>query len=305
MVKVNKILVIGGTGFIGYHVIKEALKRRWKVTSISTSKPKKLRRHPKVDYKIANLENIKSLFKAIKGSYDYVVNAGGYGKNPDFNKDGVKLFKTHYQGTINLVEILSNKKIKKFVQIGSSAEYGYMKSPLKEHKHCDPKTPYGIAKYLSTQFLLNMHSVKRFPSIILRFFLVYGPKQDQNRILPIVIENCLRDKKFPTTKGDQYCDFCHINDAIKAIFKSLLLKSINGEIINIGSGKPIQIKKVIKLVKNLIGKGKPQIGKLQYKIGTNKKLYPSIIKAKKKINWKPSITFEKGLKETITYFYER
>ena len=160
-------------------------------------------------------------------------------------------------------------------------------------------------KYLSTQFLLNMHSVKRFPSIILRFFLVYGHKQDQNRILPIVIENCLRDKKFPTTKGDQYCDFCHINDAIKAIFKSLLLKSINGEIINIGSGKPIQIKKVIKLVKNLIGKGKPQIGKLQYKIGTNKKLYPSIIKAKKKINWKPSITFEKGLKETITNFYER
>lgn len=302
MGKIKKILVVGGTGFIGYHVISEALKKKWKVTSISLNKPKKIRFHLKVNYKFARIEDFNSLKKNIKSNYDYVVNAGGYGKNVGFDKEGEKLLHSHYQGTLNLVKIFSKKKIKKFVQIGSSAEYGDSQSPQLETAKCNPRTPYAIAKYLSTILLIKYFKIRKFPSIILRFFLVYGPRQDENRILPSIIKSCLKNKSFPTTKGDQYCDFCHVDDVVNAIFKSLLLNKIKGEVFNIGSGKPIQIINLIKLVKKFIGRGKPLIGKLKYNEGINKKLFPDIKKAKNKLKWRPLVKFDDGLRHTIRYY---
>ena len=298
----KKLLVVGGTGFIGYHVIKEAKKRKWNVTSISLGKPKKKRFHKNVNYKQADIADFNSLKKKINGNYDFVVNAGGYGKHPNFNRSGKHLFDSHYLGLINLVKILSKKKLKKFIQIGSSAEYGKTKSPQIENSKCIPKTPYALAKFSCTNFLQNFYQIGGFPTTILRFFLVYGPNQDRNRILPQVIESCLKNKKFPTTKGDQYCDFCFIDDAIQAIFKTLVSKKTNGEIINIGFGKPIKIKKAIHLVRQLIGKGKPQFGKLKYKKETNMKLYPDIKKAKKIIGWHPKVRFVQGLKLTIATY---
>ena len=236
----KKLLVVGGTGFIGFHVIKEAIKRKWQVTSISLNKPKKERFLKNVKYLQCNFVDYYSLSKKINSKFDYVLNAGGYGKHPDFNKIGEKLIKTHVTGLINLVKILPRKKLKKFIQIGSSAEYGNIKSPQEETSKCLPKTPYALAKSSCTNFLLNLYQINNFPVTVLRFFLVYGPLQDTNRVLPEVIQNCLNDTKFPTTKGDQYCDFCYIDDVVRAIFKTLNSKKSNGEIINIGYGKKKQ-----------------------------------------------------------------
>ena len=97
----------------------------------------------------------------------------------------------------------------------------------------------------------------------------------------------------------QLCDFCHVEDVIRAIFKALNNKSKSGEIINIGSGKPIKIKNLIKLIIKLIGKGKPIIGALNYKKETNMKNYPNIQKAKRILNWRPSIDIKHGLEKTI------
>ena len=68
----------------------------------------------------------------------------------------------------------------------------------------------------------------------MRFFLVYGPDQDLNRLLPQVILNSFKNKKFPTTKGDQYCDFCFVDDVVEAIFKALNIRNASGKIFNIG-----------------------------------------------------------------------
>ena len=298
----RKILVIGGTGFIGYHIITEAKKRKWDITSISLNKPKKKRYHKNVNYKQVDIKDFKSLKTKINSKYDFVVNAGGYGKHPESSKSGKKLFNSHFLGIVNLVNILSKKKLKKFIQIGSSAEYGKIKSPQRENSVCLPKTHYALAKFSCTNFLQNSYQVNSFPATILRFFLVYGPKQDKNRILPQLIESCLKNKAFPTTKGEQYCDFCYIDDAVRAIFKTLTSKKTDGEIINIGSGKPLQIKKVIKQIVKTIGSGKPLFGKIKYKKNTNMRLYPNITKAKKILKWKPKLNFVKGLNLTINSF---
>lgn len=149
---------------------------------------------------------------------------------------------------------------------------------------------------------MNLSKKKIFPVTILRLFQVYGPKQETNRIIPFLIKSCIKNKKFPTTKGNQLCDFCYVDDVIKAIFKTLISKTTNGEIINIGSGEPLQIKKIIRITTNLIGKGKPNIGSLDYKKNTNMRNFPSIVKAKKKLNWKPIIKIVPGIKKTISSF---
>ncbi len=298
----KNLLVIGGTGFIGYHVIKEAKKRDFKIFSISLNKQKKKRFHEDVEYIRVDITNLKKLKKKIKNDFEYIINAGGYGVHPNFGKEGDKLLKTHYLGLINIIQVLNLKRIKKFVQLGSSAEYGNLNSPLKESYKCKPNTPYSIAKFLCTNFLLNLSKKKNLPVTILRLFQVYGPKQDDNRIIPFLIKNCIKNKKFPTTKGIQLCDFCYVDDVIKAIFKTLISKTTDGEIINIGSGKPLQIKKIIHLTTKLIGKGKPKIGSLDYKKNTNMKNFPSIEKAKKKLKWKPLINIVTGIKKTISSF---
>ena len=80
------------------------------------------------------------------------------------------------------------------------------KSPLREIYKCNPNTPYSIAKFLSTNLLINL-SKKKLPVTVLRLFQVYGPKQDSNRIIPFLIKNCIKDRKFRTTKGLQLLRF--------------------------------------------------------------------------------------------------
>ena len=89
---------------------------------------------------------------------------------------------------------------------------------------------------------------------------------------------------------------------MNAIFKTLKSKKARGQIINIGSGKPKKIKKIIELIRTTIKKGKPQFGKINFRKDEILKLYPNIKKAEKFINWKPKISFQKGLVSTINYY---
>ena len=298
----RRMLVIGGTGFIGFHVVKEAKKRGFDTHSISLNSPKKKRFIKGVKYIKVDITKNEDLKRKIKKSYNYVVNAGGYGLHPDFGKKGDILIKSHFLGLINILETLKKKNLKKFVQIGSSTEYGKINSPIKETAYGSPQTPYAVAKLSCTNYLLHLYQTQKLPVVILRLFQVYGSNQTGDKILPFLIENCKKNKKFLTTVGKQYCDFCHIDDVVNAIFKSLIKGKTSGEIFNIGSGKKIQIKNLIKLVKKLIGKGKPIFGGLKYKKGTNMRNFPNINKAKSKLNWKPKISLIEGLKKTISSF---
>ncbi len=298
----KKLLIVGGTGFIGYHLLKEAQKKKYKVTSISLNKPRKLRYLKGVNYIFADISNYAILKKKLKINFDFVINAGGYGIHPGFGKRGDLLIYNHFQGLINLLQILNLKKIKKFIQIGSSAEYGKINSPIKETALCAPHTPYAIAKFLCSKYLIELFTEIKFPVTIFRLFQVYGPKQDNNRIVPFLIKNCLKNKKFFTTKGKQICDFCYIDDIVNGVFKSINNKKTNGQILNIGSGKPISVKKIIKLVLKKIGKGKPIFGGLDYKQGTNKNNFPNIAKIKKELKWNPKISIDSGIIKTIESF---
>jgi nucleoside-diphosphate-sugar epimerase len=299
----KKILITGGTGFIGYHLAKKCLKLNWKVTSLSSNRPKKVRKLKKVKYLIADISSKKKLKNKIKINFDYVVNLAGY---VDHSRK-LKTIKSHYNGCKNISSLFINSKIKKFIQIGSSIENGKINSPQIENNTPNRKilSAYGEAKLLSSNFLLDLNKKYNFPVTILRLYLIYGPYQDPNRVIPITILNSIFNKKFDCSDGKQSRDFLYIDDLVDGIIKILIKKdNLSGEIINLGSGKPTKIKKIIKNIVNLVGSGKPIFGKVRFRKDEINKLYPNLNKAKKLINWAPKTDLNLGLKKTI-FFYKK
>ena len=297
----KKILIIGGTGFLGYHLAKKCLSKKWDVTSISTNSPKKIRFLPKVKYLTLDITKKKLLLKKIKFNYDFVVNFGGYVNH----SDKLKTYKSHYIGCKNLADIFRESKIKSFIQIGSSVEYGNIRSPQSENSKTDImklKSTYGQAKLMATNYLLELNKKYDFPCTILRLYLIYGPNQDNNRLIPHTLNECMNDNLFMCSAGKQYRDFLYVDDLIKAIIKCLNNKKSIGEIINIGSGKPLNVKKVILFIKNKINLGKPNFGKILLRKDEILKLYPNISKAQKILSWEPHTSFQKGIENIIKYY---
>jgi UDP-glucose 4-epimerase len=297
----KNILIVGGTGFIGYHLVKRCLKKNFKVSCISTSKPDSKYKFKKVNYIICDIRNKKKLKKKIKEQFNYVVNLGGYVDHSKIKKT----FTSHYNGCINLAELFKTKKIECFIQLGSGLEYGKNNSPQKENLKCFPQSIYGLAKYKSSKYLLNLYKVYNFPCTIIRLYQAYGPYQKFNRLVPLVIKSCLNDESFPCTSGIQKRDFLYIDDFINLIFKIFKNKKIRGHIINAGSGKPIKVKQLIELIKKYSKFGKPHYGKIKMRKDEILNMYPSIYKAQKILKWRPKISIQKGIKKTIKSYSEK
>jgi len=296
------LLVLGGTGFIGKNLINKAISKKWKVYSASLSLPLKKNQIKKVKYYKVDLTNIYSVKRNLSKSFNYVVNLSGYINHSNSNKNYNKIIEDHFISVKNVIKIIPRKNLKKFIQIGSSAEYGLAKAPQNEKTKLSPRTTYSLAKTKSTKFLCNLFEKEKYPFSIARLFLTYGPGQKKNRFIPEIIHQCLKNKKFPTTSGTQIRDFCYIDDTVSAILLLLTSNKTHGEIFNVASGFPTKIKTIINLINKNIGLGIPEFNKRKLRQGENKTLYADIKKIKKILNWKPKTNLEKGLKKTIKYF---
>lgn len=297
----KKILITGGTGFIGYHLADKFKKKGWKVTSLSLKKPKKKRFLKGVKYILLDLTKKKYIEKKLKDDYSAVINLSGHTTNLYSQNLKKKIFQSHYIGAKNLIDFFKKKKIKIFIQIGSSAEYGKAKSPLQETVNCKPNNIYGRAKLKATKYVLSVAKKNKFPATVLRFFQVYGPKQGENRAVMQILKFCINKKKFPASDGKQIRDFCFIKDAINAI-ELTINKKVYRKVINIGYGKGISMRRLINIIKGIAKGGKPQFGVMKSRNHENPVLVPSIIRARKILGWKPKVKLKKGLKITQKKF---
>ena len=296
------LLIVGGTGFIGHHIAREAIKRGFKVYSISKNPPNKYRFVDGVEYlysKVLNNIELNKFLKRIK--IEYVVNTSGYIDHTLFKDGGEIIFENHFISTKNLLNNLNKQYLKCFLHLGSSDEYGDNQSPQKEDQRESPISPYSFSKVAICHLLQMLYKTENFPAVILRLFLVYGPTQNEKRFLPNLIKNSLSDKIIPTTFGEQVRDFCYVKDVVRAIFLTLENKKAIGNVINIASGNPIKIKEIIEKVVCLVGKGKPYFGAVDYRPNESMSLYANISKAKKILNWQPEYKLQKGLHETIDW----
>ena len=299
--KNRSILVIGGTGFIGINLVKNFLVLGAKVTCLSLKKKKKLN-HKNLKYIFCDYKNFNQLKKKINKPYEYVVNLGGYIDHSKFFSGGKLVIDNHFSSTMNLLLSLKKRNLKRYLHVGTCDEYGSNISPIKENFREDPITSYAVAKLASINLLTMLHKTENFPATILRLFLVYGPHQKNDRLIPQVIKGCLSKKKFPVSKGNQLRDFCYVDDVIYAIILSLTKKKALGKIFNVGSGKPVSVKFIINTISKIVKRGKPQFNKIAFRKNENLKLYPSTIRISRLLGWKPKTNLNRGLVKTINYY---
>ena len=290
----KKILIVGGTGFLGMNFIKKISKINYEITSISRKIPKKQDKIKGVKYFSKDIsKNVK-----LKGDFDFAVNFGG---NID-HSNHKKTYKTHFLGVKNLINFLKKKNIKRFIHIGSSSEYGKAQSPHDEKMKCQAILSYGVSKLKATNYLLDLYKKSNFPVAILRLYQVYGPGQKTNRLIPFVIKNCIQKKKFNCSHGLQSRDFIYIDDLTNAI--KLILstnKKIHGKIFNVGFGRSIKLKNIINSLTKKLGGGLPLFGKLKMRKDETLNSFPKI-NLIKSLGWSPKVNFEKGLNKTIFYY---
>ena len=298
----TRLLVVGGSGFIGRYVVERGLRQKWHVTSIGLRMPEISKKTAGARYIEANITQASSLENLGDSKFDYVVNLAGYIDHELFGTGGRRVISSHFDGLLNLLEFLDRSTIKRFIQIGSSDEYGNAAAPQHERLRESPISPYSLAKVSSTHLLQMLYRTEGFPAVILRLFLTYGPRQDSQRFLPQIIRGCLQNREFPVSEGAQIRDFCYVEDIVESVFRCLDCESVNGELLNIASGEPKLVREVVEFIVKLIGSGRPKFGKIPYRKGENMSLYADITAARKIIKWSPKCTLLDGLNSTIDWF---
>lgn len=301
--KTDRILIVGGIGFIGRCLAGKCLRHSPAVTVIGLPGRSGIPAGKKIKFIAADITDKKELQAAIENNaFEYVFNCGGYIDHTPYMQGGRELIDSHFAGMMNVIDCIDRKVLKKFVQIGSSDEYGNAPAPQKETYREMPVSPYSLAKTAATHFIQMLSLTEGFPGTVVRFFLVYGPGQNEKRFLPQIITACLKNKEFKTSQGSQLRDFCYVDDAVEALVCAALTKDAIGKVINIGSGVPVSIKKMIGEVISLIGCGKPLWGGIPYRKGENMELYADIRLARKILGWEPSTGLDAGLQKTIDYY---
>mgnify|MGYP001308869646 CR=1 FL=1 len=147
-----------------------------------------------------------------------------------------------------------------------------------------------------------LHQTENFPAVTLRFFLTYGPGQDTERFLPQTIHSCLIDSTFPTSTGEQFRDFCYVDDTVCAILQTLVVPEAVGNIINIASGKPVTIREVLSLILKVSDYENAPVEYDSTKPTMIPKRMIDITLAKEKLGFQPKVSLEEGLQKTIKWY---
>lgn len=317
-----KLLVTGGAGFIGSHLVEQLLKDNNEVIVIDnfndTYNPTQKRNNIKIaksnkNYKLyeidlRNKEDIEKVFKKEK-SFDCVLHLAGVGgvrpsqENPKF------YYEENVIATINLVETMKKYNCKNLVYYSSSSVYGNInKEIFNEEDITDtPVSIYAATKRASEIMLYNYYLNYNFKIIIIRPFTVFGPRQRPDLAIHLFTKNILNNKEITIFgDGSMIRDYTYVTDIVNATIKSISYTNKRKkvyEIFNTASSNPKTIIEMVNIIEKITNK-KAKIKYDKQSIGDVKKTYGDISKAKKLLKWKPKTTFEEGITNFIEWYKE-
>lgn len=204
--------------------------------------------------------------------------------------------------SFSLAKALAGSGCKRFVAAGSCAEYNWDYGFLSEQlTPTNPRTLYGACKDALRRILHVYFEQTSMEFAWTRFFYIYGPGEQKERLVPSVILSLLRGEKAKCTHGNQIRDFLHVDD-IASAFVSLLESNVEGPI-NIASGQPVALKTIIYTIANLLGKRDlVELGVLPAPEDEPLFIVADVRKLNQQVGWKPKITLEAGLKSTIEWW---
>ncbi len=295
-----KVVVTGGAGFIGSHLVDLLVKKNYQVIVIDNlitgniENLKKVKKKIKfINLDISKDENLKGHFKET----NFVFHLAGLADVIPSIKNPKEYYKTNVNGTFNVLEASRLANVKKFVYAASASCYGLPdKIPTPETSEIKPTYPYALTKWLGEELVMNWKKIYNFPAISLRFFNVYGPRSNFTGAYGSVFGVFLAQKlaKQPFTivgNGKQTRDFVYVNDVANAMYQAAI-SEIDGEIFNVGSSEEISINRICEL---LAGE-KVYIPK---RPGEPDRSLADINKIKKLLKWKPIVSIEEGTKHLL------
>ena len=304
-------LVTGGAGFIGSHITETLALKGSKVTvldDLSGGKSDNLKPLQNMGIKfvhgsILDSEHVNVAFEDI----DYVFHQAALISVPESIKNPSSYNKVNVKGTLNILEKSRKHDVKKVIFASTAAVYGNNSvSPKNESMDPSPQNPYAKTKLSCENDCLNYNSIYDLPTTSLRYFNVYGPKQDPTSqyasVIPAFI-SLLNDGRAPVVHGDgdQTRDFVYVSDVVQANLKAALSDKADGKILNIATGEHTTLNTLVSLIIKQMGVDiNPKY--TASRIGDIRHSLADISMAKKLIDYYPKYSISQGLVETVSLF---
>jgi UDP-glucose 4-epimerase len=308
----SKVLVTGGAGFIGSNLTESLLKRKHFVRVLddfSTGKRENLifaKEYPSLEILEGDIRDLRICKQAIKG-VEYIFHQAALPSVQRSVEDPGTSNAINVGGTLNILLAAKEEGVKRVIYASSSSIYGDTPTlPKHEEMPSNPLSPYALQKYIGEKYCQLFYQLYDLDTVSLRYFNIFGPKQDPNSVysavIPRFIDALLQDRP-PIIFGDgeQSRDFTFIENVVQANLLAMSAERLHGEAMNIACGKRISLNQLLKILKKILGSKlaptyqEPRKGDVRHSLA-------DIRKSKKFINYMPKVGIEEGLKKTVEFF---
>lgn len=303
-------LVSGGSGFIGSNIVATLVEQGQKVRvfdNLSTGRLENIRNViTKIDFVQGDLRYLNSVLEAMNG-VDYVIHQAALPSVPRSVETPLESNDNNTNGTLNLLYAAKQAGVKRVVYAASSSAYGESPTlPKVETMKPDPLSPYAVNKLVGEYYCSVFSRVYGLETVVLRYFNVFGPRQDPTSYYSAVIPKFIKallEGKSPTIFGDgeQSRDFCYIDNVVSANLLACTAPDAVGEMMNIACGERITLNELYQNLCKILGVSTPA----QYEAprpGDIKHSLADIEKAKKLLNYKVLVPVYEGLGKTAQWF---
>lgn len=298
----KKILITGGSGFLGSHLTESLVEIGAGVTVVDLLSTINLNNLAKVKDRITAIDfdiTKKNDFDKLEKDYEYIFHLGAIGQPRTCQENPELAFKVNVYGTFNTINFALKNNIKKFIFLSSTLVYGEPKYlPIDEKHSIDvSNSVYNLTKKIGED-LCEYYKSNNLPMIYFRLSNTFGPKQLPDYVIPTMILQGLKNKEIELWNGDVVRDFTFVNNMIDALIRGAE-SDFQGGPVNLCSGNKIKIRDIAEQVAGLTGS---TVKFLNKEVPGPKELYCSNELAKKVLNWLPATSFEDGLKSTLEWF---
>jgi len=304
-----KYLVTGGAGFIGSHLSEEIVRRGHSVRvadSLITGKRSNLDHIQGVEFLEGDLADEAFARRAVQGM-DYVLHQAAIPSVPRSVKDPITSNRANVDATLNVLVASRDAGVKRLVFAGSSSAYGNTETlPKHEEMPTSPLSPYALQKVVGEQYLQMFTRLYGLETVTIRYFNVFGPRQDPTSPYSGVISvfaTALIDNRSPNIYGDgeQTRDFTYVANVVDGVLRACEADGASGEIINVATGGRISLNQLFNTVKQLVG-ATVDPTYVDTRAGDVRDSQADISKAQRILGYSPAVSFEDGLRKTVEWY---